>query len=246
MADEIKKEETVAAAPEATEEKEYLKPAYQGEYDDKLKDLYTQMAARQPFQYNANEDALYQQYVDRYQQQGKQAMRDTIGQGTALTGGYTNSYAQNVGQQAYDSYLQGLNDKLSETYGLAMQAYQLEGDRLANLFSQTGALADSDYQRLMADAEARKGMGDKTLLQLLTGMPVTSGGGGVSYGGQWYGIPGPGGKGDGKISSSEFMTAALGGGASFEDAMTQLVIADQKDGLISDPGYSTSWDDWMS
>lgn len=191
MADEIKKEETVAAAPEATEEKEYLKPAYQGEYDDKLKDLYTQMAARQPFQYNANEDALYQQYVDRYQQQGKQAMRDTIGQGTALTGGYTNSYAQNVGQQAYDSYLQGLNDKLSETYGLAMQAYQMEGDRLANLFSQTGALADSDYQRLMADAEARKGMGDKSLLKLLTGMPVTSGGGGVSYGGEWYGSPNP-------------------------------------------------------
>ena len=71
-----------------------------GTYGESLKDAMQKVLNRDKFQYDLNGDALYQQYKDRYIQQGKQAMMDTMGQAAALTGGYGNSYAQKAGQQA--------------------------------------------------------------------------------------------------------------------------------------------------
>ena len=55
-----------------------------------------------------------------------------------MTGGYGNSYAQQAGQQAYQGYLQGLNDKIPELYNLALQRYQMEGDKLQNAYNMLG------------------------------------------------------------------------------------------------------------
>ena len=127
--------------------------AYTSQYDQKVNDLYGKIENREPFVYNAADDQLYQQYVDRYQNMGRKAMMDTVGQGAALTGGYTNSYAQNVGQQAYDEYLQGLNDKLMETYQLAYGQYKDQGQDMYNLFNAAGTLAGNDFDRYMQEAQ---------------------------------------------------------------------------------------------
>ena len=127
--------------------------AYESQYDQKVNDLYGKLENREPFVYNAADDQLYQQYVDRYQNMGRKAMMDTVGQGAALTGGYTNSYAQNVGQQAYDEYLQGLNDKLMETYQLAYNQYQDRGNDMYNLFNAAGTLAGNDFNRYMQEQQ---------------------------------------------------------------------------------------------
>ena len=63
---------------------------------------------RGDFQFDVNADALYQQYKDHYTQPGKTAMQDTVGKAAALTGGYGSSYAQTVGQQAYQAHLKQL------------------------------------------------------------------------------------------------------------------------------------------
>ena len=121
--------------------------AYQSQWQQTLNDTINKIQNREKFSYDLNGDALYQQYKDRYIQQGQQAMMDTMGQAAMLTGGYGNSYAQQVGQQTYQGYLQGLNDKIPELYNLAMQQYQAEGD---NLMNQYGLLADreaTDYGR---------------------------------------------------------------------------------------------------
>lgn len=121
--------------------------AYQSQWQQSLNDTVANIQNRKPFSYDLNGDALYQQYKDRYVQQGQQAMMDTMGQAATLTGGYGNSYAQQVGQQTYQGYLQGLNDKIPELYNLALQQYQTEGD---NLMNQYGLLADRenvDYGR---------------------------------------------------------------------------------------------------
>lgn len=127
--------------------------AYTSQYDEKVNDLYGKIENREPFVYNAADDQLYQQYVDRYQNMGRKAMMDTVGQGAALTGGYTNSYAQNVGQQAYDEYLQGLNDKLMETYQLAYGQYRDQGQDMYNLFNAAGTLAGTDFDRYMQESQ---------------------------------------------------------------------------------------------
>lgn len=87
---------------------------------------------REVFTYDPEKDPVYQQYRRQYTQAGKLAMEDTVGMAASLTGGYGNSYAQNAGQQAYQSYLQQLNNVLPALYSDAYARYQAEGEALYN------------------------------------------------------------------------------------------------------------------
>lgn len=128
----------------------------QAAYDKALEAL----TNREKFKYDLNGDALYQQYKDQYITQGKQAMMDTIGQASALTGGYGNSYAATVGNQTYQGYLQQLNDRIPELYQMALDKYNAEGDQLAQTY---GVLAQDrqtaygewgdKYNRLVNDRD---------------------------------------------------------------------------------------------
>lgn len=117
----------------------YTKNAGNQPYVDRLNSLYDQIVNRKPFQYDLNGDLLYRQMADRYTQMGQQAMRDTMGQAAALTGGYGNSYAQQVGNQAYQQYLTALNDNVPELWDRAYQVYQGEGDRLLQKYQLAAA-----------------------------------------------------------------------------------------------------------
>ena len=122
-------------------------PTYAGTYDGQLDEIYNQIVNRKPFTYDINSDMLYQQYKDQYTNLGQLAMRDTMGQAAALTGGYGSTYAQAAGQQQYDAYLQQLNEVVPELYGMAQDQYNREGDALVQQFSMTGDLADREYGR---------------------------------------------------------------------------------------------------
>ena len=103
---------------------------------------------RKKFSYDLNGDALYQQYKDNYINQGKMAMMDTMGQASAMTGGYGNSYAATVGNQAYQASLQNLNNVIPQLYQLALDSYKTEGDRLNNNLNVLGTdrqLAETSY-----------------------------------------------------------------------------------------------------
>lgn len=140
--------DAVTKAQQALQEQLNQKPgAYQSQWQQQLQDTMNQILNREKFNYDLNGDALYQQYKDQYLTQGKMAMMDTMGQAQAMTGGYGNSYAQSVGQQTYQGYLQGLNDKIPELYQLALSQYQLEGDALANRASLLAQQEDRDYGR---------------------------------------------------------------------------------------------------
>ena len=122
-------------------------PTYQATYDQQLQDLYNQIVNREKFSYNLNEDALYQQYANQYTLMGQMAMMDTMGQAAALTGGYGSSYGQAVGQQAYQGYLQQLNNIVPELYGMARDQYNQEGQELLNQYAMLGDMADTEYAR---------------------------------------------------------------------------------------------------
>ena len=120
-------------------------------YDDSLRrqqnELYGQITNRGPFAYDPKNDPLYGIYKDRYVQNGRMAMKDTMGQAAALTGGYGSSYGQAVGQQQYDASLQGLADVIPELYGQAYEMYQDEDDRLMQQYQMLGAQADKAYDQ---------------------------------------------------------------------------------------------------
>lgn len=145
----------------------HISAEYEGKYDQQLADLYNQITQRKPFEYNSEDDMLYQQYVDRYTKGGRLAMEDTMGQAAALTGGYGNSYAQRVGQQTYDEYMTGLNDQANTLMQQAYQRYMDQGDQLTKQYGMLGQLAADDYnkwadqyERAMNEAAIRGNSGD--------------------------------------------------------------------------------------
>lgn len=134
-----------------SEEEIYLssqsKPEYKASYEAALSDVYNQIETRPHFDYDPNSDGLYRKYKSDYIRQGQLAMKDSMGQASALTGGYGSSYAQNVGQQQYDAYLEKLGDIVPELYQLAYSRYSDEGDRLLQQYEHLQDLRDAEYRR---------------------------------------------------------------------------------------------------
>lgn len=116
---------------------------YDNKYAQMAEPLLNQYLSREEFKYDMNADPLYQQYKNQYTNLGNMAMQDTMGQASALTGGFGNSYAQTVGHQAYNQYLGQLNDKIPELYQIALDRYDREGNNLLNKYN---ILADRDAQ----------------------------------------------------------------------------------------------------
>lgn len=108
---------------------------YDGDWQKKLDEIINQILNREKFSYDINGDALFQMYQDMYNQGGQRAMMDTMGQAQAMTGGYGNSYAQTVGQQAYQGYMQDLNGMIPELYQLALSKYDRDTEDLYDQYS---------------------------------------------------------------------------------------------------------------
>ena len=68
-----------------------------------------------------------------------------MGQAAALTGGYGSSYASTAGNQAYQEYLQGINDNIPEYYQMALDKYNQDTNELYNQYAATGDLYDTEY-----------------------------------------------------------------------------------------------------
>lgn len=129
------------AVTEAFKKLETLQKPSEFQYGNQqaLDDILNKIMNGEEFSYDINGDVLYQQYKDQFVNQGKLAMQDTMGQAAAMTGGFGNSYAQAVGQQAYQGYLQQLNDKIPELYNLALNKYNMDRQELKD---QYGLLSD--------------------------------------------------------------------------------------------------------
>ena len=124
--------------------------------DAELEHLYAAITGRPAFSYDPASDPVYNSYAQSYQRRGRLAMRDTMGQAAALTGGYGSSYAQSVGQQQYDSYLQSLGEALPELYGMAWQRYNAEGDALKTAWELASERSEvrRESEREAAEREA--------------------------------------------------------------------------------------------
>lgn len=116
---------------------------YQSRYQAIADEVLNNYLNRDKFSYDLNGDALYQQYKDKYVTQGKLASQDTMAQAAAMTGGYGNSYAATVGNQAYQASLQNLNDVVPELYQMAYNQYQQEGQ---DMLTQYGIYMDKENQ----------------------------------------------------------------------------------------------------
>lgn len=136
---------------EKTRKLERNKPdEFESKYEGQISDILDNILNRPKFSYTAEDmtnDDLYKMYRDQYMRQGNIAMRDTMGNAAALTGGYGNTYASAAGQQAYDNYVAQLNNKALDFYDRAYQRYADEGQNLYNQMNVVTGLDNTDYQR---------------------------------------------------------------------------------------------------
>lgn len=120
-------------------------------YTDEVEAMMNQILNRDKFSYDVDSDPLFQQALASAMNSGQTAMQDTIGQASALTGGYGSTYATTAGNQAYNAYIQDAYNNLPEYYNLALQAYQMEGQEM---YQQLGLLSDADAREYSRTVDA--------------------------------------------------------------------------------------------
>lgn len=125
------------------------RPEYASQYQDQINKMVANILNRPQFAYDYNQDPLYQQYAEAYARNGRQAMNDTLAQVSARTGGLASSYAGTASQQAYNSYMDALNDKIPELQQIAYNMYMNEGNNMRSNLSMLQGLEDTDYGRYM-------------------------------------------------------------------------------------------------
>lgn len=117
-------------------------------YTDQIQSMMDKIMNREDFSYDVENDMLFQQALASAMGSGKQAMQDTMGQASALTGGYGSTYAQSVGNQAYNAYIEDAYNNLPEYYQMALQAYQMEGEEMYNQLNMLNVADAQEYQRM--------------------------------------------------------------------------------------------------
>lgn len=117
-------------------------------YTDQIKGLMGQIQNRDKFSYDVDSDVLFQQYLASSMASGKTAMQDTMGQASALTGGYGSTYATSAANQQYNAYIQDAYNNLPEYYQMAMETYQMEGEEMYNQLAMLSDADATEYQRM--------------------------------------------------------------------------------------------------
>ncbi|MBP3554449.1 MAG: hypothetical protein J6K63_02295 [Clostridia bacterium] len=146
--DAYRESDAVKAAKAALDAQLAGKPkSYESQWMTQLDDVLNQILNREEFSYDVNGDAFYQMYKNLYQGQGKKAMQDAMGQASAMTGGYGNSYASTVGNQAYGTYLEKMNEVVPTLYQMAYDMYRDEGDELSKRYALLGDREAQDYAK---------------------------------------------------------------------------------------------------
>ena len=140
----------------ALKESEFALPEFSSSYDEQITELYNKIVSREAFKYDPMSDSLYGQYREQYTRMGRMAMRDSMGKAAALTGGYGSSYAQKVGQQEYDEYLQKLGEVMPELYAAAYQRYKDQGEALESQYQRLTKLEREEYDRYRDQVEDMK------------------------------------------------------------------------------------------
>ncbi len=165
-----KKSSDVEAAEKKLSDWEKNTPSeYESKYSEEINSILNDILNREKFSYNLNADPLYKQYQELYTHNGKKAMMDTVGEASALTGGYGSSYAVTAGSQAYQEYLNQLNGIALDLMDKAYEKYGDEGDKLFEDIKLLRSLDGDDYGKYLDQLERYYDDGD-FLLKRLTAM----------------------------------------------------------------------------
>ena len=119
----------------------------QAKYDPYYDHLLDQMVYRDEFDYDPNEDIVFQSYKDQYNREGDRAMRNAIGSMSGLTGGYANSAAVTAGAQQRQYWGDQLMDRIPELAAQAYERYVGDFDMNNQALNSVMGLDDMTFER---------------------------------------------------------------------------------------------------
>ena len=122
-------------------------PEYINKYQQQIEALSGNILNRPKFDYDPENDPTYKALEQVYTSKGQQAMKDTLGQVSARTGGLASSYATTAGQQAYNGFMDSLAAQIPELKELAYRMYMDEGNTMRNNLAILQGLEAGDYNR---------------------------------------------------------------------------------------------------
>lgn len=131
-------------------EVEAQRPAdFESKYTQNIENLLNTIQNPEKFDLKTNDTykQLYDQYRESYMAQGDRAARDAAGAAAALSGGYGSSYSANAASQAYDNYLQALNDQNVNLYNMALSDYWNNRNDYYNQLNAVNNQDQTDYGR---------------------------------------------------------------------------------------------------
>ena len=140
-------EELKKGTPKRTEQKAKKPEAKDEKYSQGRDALLKSYLEREPYEFNINTDKLYRQYADAYKRQGEAAMKDTMASASALTGGYGSSYGVTAGAQAYQNYMDKLNDVLPQLEERAYRRYTDEAEGKRKDIDMLDGLDSKEYDK---------------------------------------------------------------------------------------------------
>lgn len=107
---------------------------------------------------NFKQGSMYGGLKKSYSQQGQQAMKDTIGQVSARTGGMASSWAATAGQQSYNNYMQQLEDvarsMYNDEYSKARDKVDLAQGEYDRAYGEYRDKVSDSWNRYDADMQA--------------------------------------------------------------------------------------------
>ena len=122
---------------------------WNGSEYQKLRDEYLKRAADMEWNYNPDEDPVWQAYQKQYRREGQRATEDTLGRAAAMTGGMPSSYAVTAAGQAGNYYASQLSDKLPQLYQDAYNRYLQEYQRQLGLSDAYAGFDQTEYSRYL-------------------------------------------------------------------------------------------------
>lgn len=120
---------------------------FSSDYTAKADEALNNYINRGDFKYNPATDTGYQAARKQYTTGGKQAMKDTLGTATELTGGYDNSYAQAAAQQTYNQYMSELANLMPQYEQQAYSRWQNQGQQMLDYYTLFNTKANEDYSK---------------------------------------------------------------------------------------------------
>lgn len=125
--------------------------AFVNKYEGQIDALLDKLQSREKFSYDFNTDPNWLALKDQYQRNAILGMQGAIGDAAGLTGGYGNSYAQQVGQQTYQQQISEMTDIIPELHGQALNVWQAENQQMQSNLAALQTQSELDYAQFFND-----------------------------------------------------------------------------------------------